>query len=298
MSFHPRMQSRIEGIAAARELRWRAWGAAIADVWSVACDPAAGGEYVSHAPRLVVMLGHTPLTERSGGVRFGLAPGCMGCPLASLRGAMSYIPAGVRTWARVENARALKHLDIHLDTAALAGRAAMRLDPQALATPRLGFADDRLAGLARLIAAECEAPDPAGDLYGDALIDALVAALLRPAPETCYRKGGLSPCLVRRATDFIADNCARNIRLSELAELTGLSESYFCSAFKAATGLPPHRWQMRARLERAKALLAESGLGIAEAAAAAGFADQSHLTRAFRRQFGVTPAAWLRDRRG
>ncbi len=294
MAFHPRMQSRIEGIAPARELRWRAFGAALADVWSVECEARAGGDYVSHAPRLVMMLDHAP-TGGDSGIRVGLGPECLACPLASLRGMMCYIPAGVRTWARVENARALKHLDIHLDTEALARRAG-RLDPEALATPRIGFSDARLAGLARLIAAECEAPDPAGDLYGDALIDALVAALLRPAPETCRRRGGLSPCLVRRATDFIAEHCARNIRLAELAELTGLSESYFCSAFKAATGLPPHQWQMRARVERARALLDE--VPIAEAAVAAGFADQSHLTRAFRRQFGVTPAAWLRDRRG
>lgn len=295
MAFHPRMQSRIEGIAPARDLRWRAFGAALADLWSVECEAEAGGDYVSLAPRLVVMLDYVPAHGPSG-IRLGLGPECLSCPLASLRGTMSYIPAGVRTWARVENARALKHLDIHLDTEALARRAAPRLDPQALATPRIGFSDERLAGLARLIAAECEAPDPAGGLYGDALIDALVAALLRPAPETCRRAAGLSPCLVRRATDFIAENCARNIRLAELAALTGLSESYFCTAFKAATGLPPHQWQMRARIERAKALLAEAP--IAEAAVAAGFSDQSHLTRVFRRHLGVTPAAWLRGHRG
>ena len=57
MDFHPRMQSRIEGIAPARELRWRAFGAALADVWSVECERSAGGDYVSQAPRLVVMLG-------------------------------------------------------------------------------------------------------------------------------------------------------------------------------------------------------------------------------------------------
>jgi len=294
MVFHPRMQNLVEGIGAARELHWRAWSAAIADVWAVECEPYATGEYVSQAPRLVVMLGHEPAGEISG-INIGLAPACLDCPLSSLRGMMCYIPAGVRTWARVENARRLKHLDIHLDTAALIRRGGSRLDPEVLATPRIGFSDDRLAGLARLIAAECENADPAGDLYGDALINALVAALLRPVAKTCLYRGGLSPCLVRRATDYIADNCARNIRLSELAELTGLSESYFCSAFKLATGLPPHQWQMRARIARAQTLLTGSRLSIAEAAAATGFADQSHLTRAFRRHLGTTPAAWLRE---
>lgn len=294
MTFHPRMQNRIDGIAVSRDLRWRAWAGAIADVWDVTCAPEAHGEYISQAPRLVMILDHD---GGDASMDLALSPECRGCPLAAMRGTMCYVPAGVRTWAQVENARSLKHLDIHLDLEVLGRRFSCCLDRDALDTPRLRFSDARVAGIARLIAAECEQPDPSPDLYGDALVSGLVAALFQTCPKAGRKRGELPPCLVRRATEFIADNCARNIRLAELADLTGLSQSYFCTAFKAATGLPPHKWQMRARVEKAKALLESRRTTLAEAAVDLGFADQAHLTRVFRQVVGTTPAAWLRDRR-
>jgi AraC family transcriptional regulator len=295
MTFHPRMQNRIDGISDVRDLRWRAWSGAIADVWDVTCAPEAHGEYISQAPRLVMVLDHAGDDDAS--MDLALSPECRGCPLAQLRGTMCYVPAGVRTWATVENARSLKHLDIHLDIPALQKRFSCCLARDAVATPRLAFADARVAGIARLIAAECEQPDPSPDLYGDALVSGLVAALFQTCPKAGRKRGELPPCLVRRVTDFLADNCTRNIRLAELADITGLSQTYVCSAFKAATGLPPHKWQMRARVEKAKALLEARETSLAEAAADLGFADQAHLTRVFRQVVGTTPAAWLRERR-
>jgi len=293
MTFHPRMQNRIDGISVVGDLRWRAWSGAIADVWDVTCAPEAYGEYVSQAPRLVMILDHEGGDAR---MDLALSPECRGCPLAALRGTMCYVPAGVRTWAEVENARSLKHLDLHLDIPDLARRFSCCLERDAVETPRLGFSDPRVAGIARLIAAECEQPDPSPDLYGDALISGLVAALFRTCPKAGRKRGALPPCVVRLVTDFLADNCTRNIRLAELADLTGLSQAYVCSAFKAATGLPPHKWQMRARVDKAKALLQSRETSLAEAAVDLGFSDQAHLTRVFRQVVGTTPAAWRRDR--
>ncbi len=96
-------------------------------------------------------------------------------------------------------------------------------------------------------------------------------------------------------TEFIEDNYARIIRLQELADLAGLSETYFCSAFKASTGLSPHNWQMERRIARAQVLLRQAHTPLPHIAALVGFSDQAHFTRVFKKQTGTTPAAWLRQ---
>ncbi|HYD67975.1 AraC family transcriptional regulator [Azospirillum sp.] len=274
------------------DLRWRAWTGVIADVWNVACEHGARGEYISQAPRLVVVLDQVG----DGGIHVTASPNQGGAVRSIGRQSMSYVPAGVRVWSRVENLRRLTHLDLHFDLTALEARLPDELDRDAVETPRLTFSDERLFGLARLIAAECVEPGGFHDLYGDSLISAMMVGLLRIAPKADRKRGQLPPRQLKRAIDYIEDNCGRNIRLQELAELTGLSQSYFCSAFKASTGMPPHKWQMRARIDRAKALLSRPDTTPAEAAAAAGFADQAHLTRVFRQVVGTTPAAWQRSR--
>ncbi len=66
-------------------------------------------------------------------------------------------------------------------------------------------------------------------------------------------------------------------------------------AFKAATGVPPHRWQMQARIDRAKAMMAHDAAALADIAEATGFFDQAHLTRVFKAVVGVTPGAWMKS---
>ena len=75
-----------------------------------------------------------------------------------------------------------------------------------------------------------------------------------------------------------------------------MSRTQFLRAFAAAFGLPPHAWALQQRLARAEALLAQ-GAVLADAAAASGFADQSHMTRAFRRFRGYTPGQYAARRR-
>lgn len=78
------------------------------------------------------------------------------------------------------------------------------------------------------------------------------------------------------------------LRLEQLAALCGLSRFHFLRAFKTATGLPPHAYQVQRRLQVARRMIVD-GAGLAEAAASAGFADQSHLNRHFQRAYGYTP---------
>lgn len=99
-----------------------------------------------------------------------------------------------------------------------------------------------------------------------------------------------SPAL-HQVRERLADDLSRTPTLAELASLAGLSRFQMLRHFTDAYGLPPHAWLRQQRVLRARALIA-SGLGLAEAAASCGFADQSHMTRSFVQQFGFTPGAW------
>ena len=98
---------------------------------------------------------------------------------------------------------------------------------------------------------------------------------------------------LRRALDYLRDQPARNVSLDELAIAAGIGKFRLVRLFRQRTGLPPHALQLAYRIQSARRLL-EAGRPIAEAAATAGFADQSHLHRHFQRGLGVTPAEYQR----
>ncbi len=86
------------------------------------------------------------------------------------------------------------------------------------------------------------------------------------------------------------DRLSDNISLTELADTFGLSPFHFSRVFKQATGFPPHEFQLRLRVEKARELLlARPRKTVAEIAATLGFADESHFRRHFRRVVGTTP---------
>ncbi|WP_341992814.1 AraC family transcriptional regulator [Azorhizobium sp. AG788] len=292
MTFQPRMTSHREGITVLEDLRWRRWNGAVADLWHAACDAGAHGEYVSQDARLFVLLEHT-----GSDLELKLGPSSREVPGAKAPQHLSFVPAHMPLWSRMDGPMTLRHLDIHFDVTTLATRLGEDLDAGRLATPRLRFTNARILGLAQLIAAACEDPDSHHELYGDALMLALFIDLMQLGRTTRRKRGALAPWQLRRVTDFIEANCLRSIRLQELADLTELSQSYFSHAFKAATGLAPYQWHMKARIEKVQDMLVDADMPLTEIAAAAGFADQAHLTRVFRRTLGETPGAWRRANR-
>ncbi|WP_431099339.1 helix-turn-helix domain-containing protein [Polaromonas aquatica] len=96
---------------------------------------------------------------------------------------------------------------------------------------------------------------------------------------------------LHRARDHLAADLLAPPTLTELAHAAGLSKFQLLRRFEKAFGLTPHAWLLQQRAERARSLI-RSGAGLAQTAAACGFADQSHMTRLFARQFGFTPGAW------
>ena len=110
--------------------------------------------------------------------------------------------------------------------------------------------------------------------------------------------GGLASWQERRAKDIIAARFAGPLAIADLARECGLSPSHFTRAFRITTGLQPHRWLSQVRITAAKEMLAAGKLPLAGIALACGFGDQSHFTRMFSREVGVSPGAWQRSRRG
>jgi AraC-like DNA-binding protein len=98
----------------------------------------------------------------------------------------------------------------------------------------------------------------------------------------------------RLARDILGDRFNESVRLDELAAAAGTGRYRLLRAFRARFGLPPHAWQVQMRVAHARAAIA-GGTPIVDAAAAAGFSDQAHLTRAFRRYLGYTPGAVVPD---
>ncbi|MBS7534555.1 helix-turn-helix transcriptional regulator [Ancylobacter sonchi] len=293
MAFLPRMTARREGISVLGEGHRRSWNGVLVELWEAEGALGARAEYISEHPRLFVLLDQT-----GGEFELRMSPDRAAAGKRHAPRQISFIPAGMPLWSRFSNHTYLRHLDLHFDMEALRARLADDFAPEPFETPRLMFTDERLMTFATLIAEECRLPQAGHQLYGDSLTTALFVDFLRSAQRSGRKRSALAAWQLRRVTDYIEANCLAAIRLEELAQLVGLSPSYFSHAFKAATGVPPHRWQTDARLKRAQGLLRDTEMSLTEVAAATGFCDQAHFTRMFRQHLGATPAAWRRDRRG
>ena len=107
---------------------------------------------------------------------------------------------------------------------------------------------------------------------------------------------GCRGILLRRTIDHMQSNLGMDLRLSELAENVQMSPWHFCRMFKQSTGVPPHQYLMRERIEAAKRMLVKSRSNLDAIAATLGFADQSHLIAVFRRLTGLTPRQFINRR--
>ena len=151
---------------------------------------------------------------------------------------------------------------------------------------------DLIGSALRLLAMCSTGNEPFG--YQDALHH-LVSAMQRcegrpPVRRTVNREA------VMRVRDFLDSVPGPGTNLDQLEEIAGYDRWQLSRDFRSLLGTSPYRYLQCRRLERARQLL-RTGLGIAAAAHEAGFADQSHFGRVFRRTFGTTPLAWHRSGR-
>lgn len=280
------MQSNTYALRTLAPLAYRRLSGAVADVWTVHGEAGGGGYYMAPDPRIVIFLDD--------------APPAMSLRLAETapdetRAQAFYIPANMPLWSRMQHSSTMRHLDVHLDTATLLRRLAATGARTDLSRPQLLTTTPQLVALGRLAAEEVARPRR-GEMLLDGLLNAALAEFFAEAVGPSEVEGGLAPWQLAAVERHLQANLSRHVAVAELAEVARLSESWFAHCFRQTTGITPQRWQARLRLEAALALILSSNISLAEIAQATGFADQAHLSRAFRATHGMPPSAWRRNR--
>src|SRR5271154_5666445 len=165
--------------------------------------------------------------------------------------------------------------------------------------PGVGVMDYVVAGLTRLLLPAFDKPDQISRLFADHISLALGSHIAHTyggmRSVVAHQRGGLATWQERRAKELLSANLQRDVSTADLARECSLSVSHFARAFRQTTGLPPHQWLLRHRIDEAHTLLRDARISLAELARACGFADQSHFTKVYTRLRGISPGAWRRQ---
>jgi AraC family transcriptional regulator len=166
----------------------------------------------------------------------------------------------------------------------------------AIAGDQPQFYDAPLSRMLKLLRDEATTGGVCGPLYAEHLAHALALRLLTITQngKKMYHPpiANLSSPSLRHTIERIEANPAAQFDLSGLAAQNGYSKTHFLRIFKAATGLAPHQYIVRRRLERAKQLMRKRSLTLLEIALETGFAGHAHLSKSFRQHFGVNPSVF------
>jgi len=165
--------------------------------------------------------------------------------------------------------------------------------------PRFAILDPLLEQLALTIAAGLRDNSVRDGLYIDTLAQMIAVQLARyhssrSGPSNRAIANAAPTWKIRRLMDFIEENLDRDLSLEALAAEVNISPLYLPRAFKSAVGQSTHQYVLQRRVERARKLLGNSDMPIAEIALCSGFSSQSHLSDWFLRLVGVSPAAYRR----
>jgi AraC family transcriptional regulator len=166
----------------------------------------------------------------------------------------------------------------------------------ALCPGELIVKDQIVERLAHALLAADQVGGSFGKMYADCISVSIVARLLGSqrgsVPSGRPKVGALVKWRLKRAIDFVEEHLTEPVGLADIARATGLSRMHFAAQFKAATGLRPHEYLLRRRIERAQQLLAAERMSVVNVALSVGFQSQSHFTSAFTRIVGQPPRAW------
>lgn len=162
-----------------------------------------------------------------------------------------------------------------------------------------GFRDPLIEQIGRALLGELHAESSGSSMVASSLACALAARLMSQHTETVMRlpRGPtmLDAIRLKRVCDFIEGHLGEDLQLVQLASVAALSQFHFLRAFKASTGVAPSRYLAHRRLERAKQLLKERELSLAEIALACSFSSQANFSRAFTRETGISPGRYRRE---
>ena len=223
-----------------------------------------------------------------------------GLPKSSLRNAsrkLSFVPAGHRLhgW---QDPRVLTRVTyFYIDPRGPQLDPELRFSEIAM-RPRLYFFDQDLWETSQKLKSLTDNFDAESPQYVQALSVALLHELVRleksAGPSRTSARGGLATWQQRRVAEFIEEHLGDDVSLSDLAQLVRLSPFHFARAFKQSFGVPPHRYHIGRRMERAKDLLGMTALSVTEIGIDIGFHETSSFTAAFRKFTGHTPSDYRR----
>jgi AraC family transcriptional regulator len=166
--------------------------------------------------------------------------------------------------------------------------------------PRLFFFDQAVWDTAIKLKALVGNFDPGSREYAEALTLVLAQEIMRLERSTSasvrHFRGGLPVWRQKHVAEFIEEHLAEEISLADLAELADLSLYHFARAFTQSFGVPPHRYHMARRIDRARSLLQVPALSVTQIGVQIGFRETSSFTRAVRRFTGLTPTEYRRHR--
>jgi AraC-like DNA-binding protein len=137
--------------------------------------------------------------------------------------------------------------------------------------------------------------DPFAQLYADCVSTAVVSRLIASSRGSAPRPGKVAELArwrLKRVVDYVDASLPDPVSLADLAAAAGLTRMHFAAQFRAATGLPPHEYLLRRRIERAQEMLVHDDAALVEIALSVGFQTQSHFTTVFKRFTGHPPRAW------
>jgi AraC-like DNA-binding protein len=159
--------------------------------------------------------------------------------------------------------------------------------------PGIGIDDGVMRGLAQSLIPAFQRPAETNRIFVDHISIALAAHIARRfAPSVRPLEADpLSRAETDQAKETLDAHLDGDVSLRELADQAGMPIGRFQRGFVKTTGVPPHRWQLGRRVDRALDLIRNTRLTIDEIASFSGFADASHLDRVFLRSLGVTAAA-------
>ena len=200
-----------------------------------------------------------------------------------------------------------EYIEIYLSAELFSQVAYESLDAKRLEIiPQPNIQDPLIQQLGLSLKAELEdrvADEPPEDRKSKLLAESISSVLAVHLMKTYSSKvpvvrdfsGGLPKHKLQLAVDYIQSNLAADISLDDLSQTVGMSMHHFSRLFKQSLDYSPYQYVLRCRIERAKRLLLQRKLSIADVALSVGFSSQSHLTQHFKHQVGVTPKQFLKS---